>query len=541
MGKRNKKKIPMSVRKPVSQYVCFIKSPFKGRPPVMFYPYPSYVGEDKDEFGRVFFKHYSEVGPYVMRFKISETTNIYNAVVNTCKAAGMYLVNEKLMLWKKKKYQESYSDSGSSDEEDYKDENEDDFNILFTGAVKEEILKKARTYQRLSHFPHSYNIGRKDAMWRNFAEMQEAFPDEYDYCPRTFVFPQDAEDYEEHKNELIKSGDIDHLWIFKPSASSCGKGIRIMTLDTPIPVVKRGFVISDYIANPHLIEGLKYDLRVYVLVTSFDPLIAYMYEDGLVRFATDKFSLDPSKFENMFVHLTNYSIQKKSEAYQQNKAKGPSNLKASKWSLKTLQKVFEDHNKDYVTVKKRMHDLIIKTLISVEDPINKAMKAATPHNNLCFELYGFDIMIDSDLKPWILEVNISPSFSSSSPFDKNLKTKLICDSLTIVGVRPTNHEKYVKEENQKVKQALSEEGKEESKSSIKSINNISSEKIDTEDVKLLLDFEEQKLRCQNFDLIFPVASTYRKYVKFFNEKRYNNYLLWNHIREPLISLDDYLV
>ena len=48
-------------------------------------------------------------------------------------------------------------------------------------------------------------------------------------------------------------------------------------------------------------------------------------------------------------------------------------------------------------------------------------------------------MLDSDLKPWLLEVNISPSFSSSSPFDKNLKTKLACDAFTLVGVRPANH------------------------------------------------------------------------------------------------------
>jgi len=69
-------------------------------------------------------------------------------------------------------------------------------------------------------------------------------------------------------------------------------------------------VISEYISNPHLIEGLKYDLRVYVLVTSYNPLIIYMYDDGLARFATDKFTLDESQFENRFVHLTNYSIQK---------------------------------------------------------------------------------------------------------------------------------------------------------------------------------------------------------------------------------------
>jgi len=61
-------------------------------------------------------------------------------------------------------------------------------------------------------------------------------------------------------------------------------------------------------------------------------------------------------------------------------------------------------------------------------------KNPTTRNN-CFELYGFDVMIDSNLKPWVLEVNVLPSLSSSSVFDKRIKTMLVCDALTIVGIR----------------------------------------------------------------------------------------------------------
>lgn len=63
--------------------------------------------------------------------------------------------------------------------------------------------------------------------------------------------------------------------------------------------------------NPHLISGYKYDLRVYVLVTSFNPLKVYMYTDGLVRFATEKYTLDPKNINQKFVHLTNFSINKR--------------------------------------------------------------------------------------------------------------------------------------------------------------------------------------------------------------------------------------
>lgn len=75
---------------------------------------------------------------------------------------------------------------------------------------------------------------------------------------------------------------------------------------------------SKYLANPHLVNGLKYDLRVYVLVTSFKPLVVYMYTDGLVRFATEPYSNDPSQLGKKFIHLTNFSVNKKSSKFVKN-------------------------------------------------------------------------------------------------------------------------------------------------------------------------------------------------------------------------------
>jgi tubulin polyglutamylase TTLL4 len=80
-------------------------------------------------------------------------------------------------------------------------------------------------------------------------------------------------------------------------------------------------------------------------------------------------------------------------------------------------------------------DVIVKTLISVEPHIVSNLNKSPGNKSACFELYGFDILIDETLKPWLLEVNVLPSLSSSSPFDKIVKTLLICDVLTLVGVR----------------------------------------------------------------------------------------------------------
>jgi tubulin polyglutamylase TTLL4 len=83
----------------------------------------------------------------------------------------------------------------------------------------------------------------------------------------------------------------------------------------------------------------------------------------------------------------------------------------------------------------------VKTLISVEPHIVGNLNKVPGSRNSCFELFGFDVLIDKKLKPWLLEVNVLPSLSSSSPFDKTVKTLLICDVLTLVGIRGYDKQK----------------------------------------------------------------------------------------------------
>ena len=80
-----------------------------------------------------------------------------------------------------------------------------------------------------------------------------------------------------------------------------------------------------------------------------------------------------------------------------------------------------------------IEDVIIKSIISVEFPVNSACKMFVPHRRNCFELYGFDILIDSDLKPWLLEVNLSPSLNCETPIDMKIKSAMLCDLLNLIG------------------------------------------------------------------------------------------------------------
>jgi hypothetical protein len=103
------------------------------------------------------------------------------------------------------------------------------------------------------------------------------------------------------------------MWIVKPANMSRGRGIYI-TNDINEIIVDQTCVVSRYVTNPLLINGHKFDLRVYVVVTSYEPLRIYVYKEGLARFASETYTTKITK-ESRYQHLTNYSINKKNENF----------------------------------------------------------------------------------------------------------------------------------------------------------------------------------------------------------------------------------
>ena len=89
----------------------------------------------------------------------------------------------------------------------------------------------------------------------------------------------------------------------------------------------------------------------------------------------------------------------------------------------------------------RTYDVCIKTILCGENYIQNAMKKNGTHRTNCFEILGFDILVDSDLKPWLLEANLSPSMACDSPLDMSIKSNLVCDAFNIMGVKRFDRKK----------------------------------------------------------------------------------------------------
>ena len=90
-----------------------------------------------------------------------------------------------------------------------------------------------------------------------------------------------------------------------------------------------------------------------------------------------------------------------------------------------------------------INDLIIKTIISIDSITNSCIDMYVPYQSNCFDLIGFDILIDENLNPTVLEVNLSPSLASSSPLDAKIKTSLICDTLNLIGIKTNKNSEEI--------------------------------------------------------------------------------------------------
>ncbi|XP_074915753.1 tubulin polyglutamylase TTLL6 isoform X3 [Chelonoidis abingdonii] len=306
-----------------------------------------------------------------------------------------------------------------------------------------------KSYQKINHFPGMSEICRKDLLARNMSRMLKLFPKEFNFFPRTWCLPADYGDLQTYSRSRKHK-----TYICKPDSSCQGRGIFITR---SVKDIKPGedMICQLYISRPFIIDRFKFDLRIYVLVTSCDPLRIFVYSEGLARFATSAYS-DPShsNLDDICMHLTNYSINKHSTNFVRDEDSG------SKRKLSTFNKYMQKHGYDTDQMWLDIEDVIIKTLISAHPVIKHNYHTCFPNHavgSACFEILGFDILLDHKLKPWLLEVNHSPSFTTDSWLDKEVKDQLLYDTLVLINLGACDKRKILEEEKRRGKERLLEQ------------------------------------------------------------------------------------
>ncbi|XP_035116989.1 tubulin polyglutamylase TTLL5 isoform X12 [Callithrix jacchus] len=441
-----------------------------------------------------------------------------------------------------------------------------DYNLMWTGShLKPFLLRTLSEAQKVNHFPRSYELTRKDRLYKNIIRMQHTHGFKaFHILPQTFLLPAE---YAEFCNSYSKDRGP---WIVKPVASSRGRGVYLINNPNQISL-EENILVSRYINNPLLIDDFKFDVRLYVLVTSYDPLVIYLYEEGLARFATVRYDQGAKNIRNQFMHLTNYSVNKKSGDYVSCDDPEVEDY-GNKWSMSAMLRYLKQEGRDTTALMAHVEDLIIKTIISAELAIATACKTFVPHRSSCFELYGFDVLIDSTLKPWLLEVNLSPSLACDAPLDLKIKASMISDMFTVVGfvcqdpaqrastrpIYPTfessRRNPFQKPQRPVSAQLQSSKAKQRSRplsasdAEMKNLVGSAREKgpgklggsvlgLSMEEIKVLRRVKEENDRRGGFIRIFPTSETWEIYGSYLEHKTSMNYMLATRLFPDRMTAD----
>jgi tubulin polyglutamylase TTLL5 len=376
-----------------------------------------------------------------------------------------------------------------------------------SGHIKLNNYEKLHKYQKMNHFPRSNELTRKDLLYKNLSKLKESFPGtKFDFLPESYILPNE---YTFLKDKMDKNQN--QYWIVKPVASSQGRGIFLTQDISEIPS-NCPMIASRYISNPFLINKKKFDLRIYAFVTSIQPLRIYRFNEGLTRFSANNYNSDKN---DRCAHLTNYAVNKNNKNYIQNNQPFDIDYNSSKWTLTSFKQYLEDHYIDSKLIFDKIDDIIIKTLISCENNLVSAISKYCAFQENCFELYGFDILIDDNLNCWLMEVNLSPNLHYDAPIDLKIKGEMIAEMFDLLRIVPYDIRNEIYENTSKY-------------SSISKYLNypeLKDIKITNEIKQQIWDTEEENARIKQFKRIFP-SINYPFYQKFFDQERIINYILY---------------
>ncbi|KAM9797563.1 tubulin polyglutamylase TTLL7 isoform 4-T4 [Syngnathus typhle] len=216
------------------------------------------------------------------------------------------------------------------------------------------------------------------------------------------------------------------------------------------------FIVQEYLDKPFLMEGYKFDLRIYILVTSCDPLRIFLYNDGLVRMGTEKYHApSEANLSQLYMHLTNYSVNKHNENFERDETVD----KGSKRSISWFTEFLRSNDYDVAKFWGDVSELVVKTLIVAEPHVLHAYRMCRPgqppgSDSVCFEVLGFDIILDRKLKPWLLEINRAPSFGTDQKIDFDVKRGVLLNALKLLNIRASDKKRNLAQQKAEAQRRL---------------------------------------------------------------------------------------
>lgn len=289
---------------------------------------------------------------------------------------------------------------------------------LSTG-IKFDRLKSFLPVQVVNHFEFHTELSNKISLYRNLSKYcKKNSIDLKLIVPDTFIFETKLHNYRQSLDLFRKNLELTGktVWILKPSSLNRGRGIEVFNSLEKFDEIcssfddSINFVVQQYIENPLLFNKRKFDIRMWVLINHDNSV--YVFKQGYIRTSSECFSLF-NNLDNKFVHLTNNAVQKESKSYGRFESGNQVSFKEFEIYL------MKEKGKDFNEILEEILKLIEISVLAVKNKLNPRGR------NFCFEIFGYDFIIDDQCKPWLIEVNTNPCLELSSPLLAQLIPRMI--------------------------------------------------------------------------------------------------------------------
>lgn len=288
----------------------------------------------------------------------------------------------------------------------------------------------------INHFPNPDIITRKTNLVRS---LRKYIHNPYEIIPKTYILNDENNEIEIFLKDLEKS--TKDIWIVKPEYLYSGQGIELFDnledivnhIDNVQKKGKDEWVIQKYINNPLLMNGRKFDIRINVLVTKdFD---IYVNPNGFIRTISSLYYpfLTGDKFKDKLTHITNHSVQKLSPDFGKYEE---GNVLSMEYLKDYLDKNFENGDELFhKTIFSQIFEIVKIVILSSKDEIYKNTKLTknqfNNENLQCFELFGFDFLIDENFKVWLLEVNTNTGLEQDNSWALKIVKNMLEEMIQI--------------------------------------------------------------------------------------------------------------
>jgi tetratricopeptide (TPR) repeat protein len=270
-------------------------------------------------------------------------------------------------------------------------------------AVATLLVERDNTidFHEWSRYARKLDLARSLQRFSSTKKVRFAFPE-------TFVLPEDRAaflEYAEHRKSSI--------FIAKPHRGTGGQGVTI-TRDALQVANRDDVVVQEYIENPYLIDGRKGHLRIYGLVADTDPLRAYVYSDGIVRFAPEPYDVSPDGLENVHKHITNTALHRGHPELKISDDPAQENF-GNLWSVRAFLDRLQADGLDRGRIWRDIRSVVSGFLTMVaEDGLFTRQNQAGPRRAFSSKLFGLDVLIDAEGKPWLIEAQRKPAISGAA-------------------------------------------------------------------------------------------------------------------------------